>query len=106
MNEGRVPGPRPQALSPIGRARQPTSRRGRVRTSSTAPVPVGVRLPPYAVTSPRHDPRRRARSEPGPVNLDGGVALVTGAASGIGRATAERLAGAGMRVCVVDRDED
>ena len=40
------------------------------------------------------------------MNLDGGVALVTGAASGIGRATAERFAAEGMRVCVVDRDED
>jgi len=40
------------------------------------------------------------------VELDGRVALVTGAASGIGRATAVRLAGEGMRVCCVDRDVD
>ena len=37
--------------------------------------------------------------------LAGKVALVTGATSGIGRATALRFAGAGARVCAVGRDE-
>ena len=34
--------------------------------------------------------------------VDGKVAIVTGSASGIGRATAERLAGEGARVVVAD----
>ncbi|HST64421.1 MAG TPA: SDR family NAD(P)-dependent oxidoreductase, partial [Mycobacteriales bacterium] len=37
--------------------------------------------------------------------LDGRVALITGAASGIGAACAETLAAAGARVLLLDRDE-
>ena len=37
--------------------------------------------------------------------LDGKVAVVTGAARGIGRAVADRLASAGAHVVIADRDE-
>ncbi|MFC0082012.1 SDR family NAD(P)-dependent oxidoreductase, partial [Aciditerrimonas ferrireducens] len=38
--------------------------------------------------------------------LEGRLALVTGAASGIGRATAELVVGAGGRLLGVDRDRE
>jgi len=38
-------------------------------------------------------------------NLSGGVAVITGAASGIGRALARSLAAEGMTVALADRDE-
>jgi len=44
-------------------------------------------------------------SHPHPALAPGKVAVVTGAASGIGLAVARRFAGLGMRVCIADRDE-
>ena len=41
-----------------------------------------------------------------PALAEGNVAVVTGGASGIGRAAAERLVRAGLRVCLADRDEE
>ncbi len=42
---------------------------------------------------------------PHPVLSEGHVALVTGAASGIGRSAAKRFASLGMKVCLADIDE-
>src|SRR5947209_512532 len=51
--------------------------------------------------------RRRLPGWPAdPPRMDGKVVLITGAASGIGLATAERLAGLGARVGAVARTED
>lgn len=52
------------------------------------------------MTSPRLLPAPHAS----PLDLDGRTALVTGAAGGIGRACALRLAAAGAKVRAVDRD--
>ena len=41
-----------------------------------------------------------------PVIQEGNVAVITGAADGIGLAIATRLAGLGMRVCLADIDEE
>ncbi|MCH2172906.1 SDR family NAD(P)-dependent oxidoreductase [Myxococcota bacterium] len=45
-------------------------------------------------------------SVPHPAIAEGNVAVVTGGASGIGFATAERFARAGLRVCIADLDEE
>ncbi|MEO6857535.1 MAG: SDR family oxidoreductase [Solirubrobacteraceae bacterium] len=50
-------------------------------------------------------PGRRWRRGGGLAQLDGRLALVTGAGSGIGRATAAALAERGARALLVDRDE-
>jgi NAD(P)-dependent dehydrogenase (short-subunit alcohol dehydrogenase family) len=43
---------------------------------------------------------------PHPALTPGRTAVITGGASGIGLATAEKLTAAGLNVCVADRDED
>ena len=55
--------------------------------------------------APAPAPRRWIRGG-GTEQLAGALALVTGAASGIGRATAEALAHHGARVLMVDRDDE
>ena len=57
--------------------------------------------PARSTGAPRHEPRR-AR---GPFDLNGRVAVVTGAASGIGRASAALLGAAGAAVVCADVDE-
>lgn len=61
-----------------------------------------VTAQPIAITNRAADGKPVAFVRP----LDGQVALVTGAARGIGRATAQALAAEGARVVCVDRAED
>ncbi|MFG2769813.1 3-hydroxybutyrate dehydrogenase [Streptomyces sp. NPDC048350] len=72
--------------------------------TTSGPVPAQVPAPP--VQAPGQGPV--AAPAPGAVLLDlaGRTALVTGAAGGIGRACALRLAAAGARVRAVDRVAD
>ncbi len=49
-------------------------------------------------------PGRRQRTKPGAMQIDGALAVVTGAGSGIGRATSIALATAGARVVCADID--
>ena len=51
-------------------------------------------------------PRSVAMTKPIAKRFEGKVALVTGAASGMGRATTVRLAAEGARVFAIDVDED
>src|SRR5438552_8207793 len=94
---------------PRQRLRASPARRQQEERRNPGPEPRAAdHVPCVARPGPRGNRTRRAAScwcEIARMELEGAVCLVTGATSGIGRATALRLARRGARVLALGRDE-
>src|SRR4030095_10308992 len=65
-------------------------------------IRITVRLPPFRVSRQDYSTHRHRGMRPAMKDLDGQIAFVTGAGSGLGREIALTFAGAGARVAVND----
>src|SRR5262249_34873423 len=74
----------------------PSGRHDTCRNRSSVP------LSPFLRSARESDPRERTGER---MKIEGSVAVVTGGASGLGEATAQRLAEGGARVTIIDRPQ-
>jgi hypothetical protein len=84
--------------------RQPAGREGAEGKRHRGPAPRGLRLAPLGLLGAATSIPTSSSTAPSAGKVGGKVAIVTGGTSGIGEATAYRLAEAGARVVVVARD--